>query len=143
MKYFVRQVDNKNKDIQDVLMGLQLVILDGTKPTKPEIGYWWMVTTEKGEGVGFAAMKQSAQFGDCVFFHRSGIMEEHTGQGLQKRLIKARMRKAKNMGFNWAVSDTTHNPASSNSLINCGFKMYQPSKPWGWKHTCYWRLKLT
>lgn len=143
MKYFVRQVDNKSKDIQDALMGLQLTILDGTRPAKPEIGYWWMVTTEKGEVVGFAAMKQSAQFGDCVFFHRSGIMEEHTGQGLQKRLIKARMRKAKHMGFNWAVSDTTHNPASSNSLINCGFKMYQPSKPWGWKHTCYWRLKLT
>ena len=143
MKYHIRQVDIGDKDIQNALMGLQLSILEGTKPAKVDVGYWWIVYTDENEAVGFAAMKQSAQFTDCVFFHRSGVCEEHTGNGLQKRLIKARMRKAKHMGFNWAVSDTTLNPASSNSLIACNFRIYQPSKPWGWKHTNYWRLKLT
>jgi len=143
MKYSIRQVNVNSKRVQNTLTRLQSEILDGTKPAKINIGYWWIVYTETNKAVGFAAMKQSSQFSDCVFLHRSGISDEHTGNGLQKRLIKARLNKAKHMGFNWAVSDTTLNPQSTNSLINCGFKMYQPSKPWGWKHTCYWRLKIS
>jgi hypothetical protein len=27
-------------------------------------------------------------------------------------------------------------------LIACGFKMFEPSKPWGCKDTLYWRKKL-
>jgi hypothetical protein len=27
-------------------------------------------------------------------------------------------------------------------LIACGFKMFEPSQPWGCKDTLYWRKKL-
>lgn len=142
MKYFIRKVNSKSKRVQNTLLRLQKEILPADSPVEPSIGIWWIVYTENNKPIGFAGMKQSSQFTDCVFFHRAGILYEHTGKGLQKRLLQARIRKAKNMGFNWAVSDTTHNPASSNSLINCGFKMYEPSKAWGWSYTNYWRLKL-
>lgn len=142
MKYYVREVNGKAKQKQKVLARLQKEILPSDRLCDTNEGYWWIVYTENNKAVGFAGMKQSHQFTDCVFFHRSGVADEHNGNGLQKRLIKARIRKARHMGFNWAVSDTSRNPASSNSLINCGFKMYEPSKPWGWNHTNYWRLRL-
>jgi N-acetylglutamate synthase-like GNAT family acetyltransferase len=142
MKYFIRKVNGKTKQKQKVLLRLQKEILPSDRVCDTKEGHWWIVYTETNKAVGFAGLKQSNQFGDCAFFHRSGVSLEHTGNGLQKRLIKARIRKAKSMGFNWVVSDTTTNPASANSLIHCGFKMYEPSKPWGWEHTCYWRLKL-
>jgi hypothetical protein len=27
-------------------------------------------------------------------------------------------------------------------LIACGFKLFQPTKPWGFKNALYWRRKL-
>lgn len=143
MKYFVRKVNNKSKRVQNTLNRLQKEILPSDKLCDVTEGHWWIVYTDANKPVGFAGLCQSSQFADCAFFHRAGVMDEHTGHGLQKRLIKARINKAKAMGFNWAVSDTSKNPPSANSLINCGFKMYRPSKPWGWEWTCYWRLKLT
>jgi GNAT superfamily N-acetyltransferase len=142
MKYSIRKVNNKSKRVQNTLMRLQKEILPSDEPCDVSIGHWWIAYSEQNKPVGFAGMKQSEQFTDCVFLHRAGVDWSHTGNALQKRLIKARLRKAKSMGFNWAVTDTTKNPPSSNSLINCGFKMYEPSKPWGWSYSCYWRLKL-
>lgn len=143
MKFHIRKVNNKSKRTQNVIDRLQKEILSGTEPTDASEGHWWIVYTESGKAVGFGALKQSEQFADCAFFHRAGVCWEYTGNGLQKRLIKARIRKAKAMGFRWAVTDTSKNPASVNSLISCGFKNYLPSKPWGWDYTNYWRLKLT
>lgn len=142
MKYFVRRVNGKSKRVQNTINRLQHEILPRDEPCDVSEGHWWIVYTESNKPVGFAGMKQSGQFADCAYFHRAGVLDEHTGNGLQARLIKVRINKAKVMGFNWAVSDTSKNPASANSLINCGFKMYRPSKPWGWDYTCYWRLKL-
>ncbi len=142
VKYSIRKVNTKSKRVQNTLNRLQKEILPTTAACDVTEGHWWIVYTEANKAVGFAGMTQSAQFGDCAFFHRAGVMDEHLGNGLQKRLIKARINKAKSMGFNWAVSDTSKNPPSANSLIHCGFKMYQPSKPWGWDYTNYWRLNL-
>lgn len=139
--YKIRKVNAKSKRVQNTLMRLQKEILPSDEPCDVSIGHWWIVYCNN-KPVGFAGMKQSSQFTDCVFFHRAGVCDDFTGKGLQKRLINARIRKARSMGFNWAVTDTTKNPASSNSLINCGFKLYEPSKPWGWSYSNYWRLKL-
>lgn len=40
------------------------------------------------------------------------------------------------------ISDTNLNPPSANSLINAGYKTYQPVKPWGFKTTTYWKKNL-
>lgn len=143
MKYSIRQVNNKSKRVQNTINRLQAEILSGTHPTDPKEGLWWIAYDEINKAVGFAGMMQSHRFTDWAYFHRAGVLDEATGNGLQKRLIKARIRKAKSMGFNYANSDTSKNPASANSLIHCGFRSYTPSKAWGWEYTAYWRLKLT
>jgi GNAT superfamily N-acetyltransferase len=93
--------------------------------------------------VGFAGLVQSASWGDCGYLCRAGVVSSARGLGIQNRLIAVRVRKAKQVGYNWLVSDTRDNPASSNSLINNGFKLFDPSNPWGYSDALYWRKKLT
>ena len=52
------------------------------------------------------------------------------------------MAKAKRLGMNWLITDTTDNPPSANSLIACGFKLFEPSKPWANKQSLYWRKRI-
>lgn len=69
-------------------------------------------------------------------------MDNFTGNGLQLRLIKARLTQAKRLGWNWCITDTTNNPASSNSLINAGFKIYTPANKWSFRNAIYWKYKV-
>lgn len=92
--------------------------------------------------VGYACLTHSRQWDKCGYLCRSGILPEFRGKGLQKRLIRARIRKARELGWQALVTDTRKNPASANSLIACGFKMYEPQNPWSFKDACYWRLWL-
>jgi hypothetical protein len=46
------------------------------------------------------------------------------------------------LGWNWLITDTTDNFPSANSLISCGYKLFEPTIPWGGKLTLYWRKHL-
>jgi hypothetical protein len=70
------------------------------------------------------------------------VLDGYTGHGLQKRLIQARVKQARKLGWNWCITDTTNNPASANSLINAGFKIYTPGQPWSYKNAIYWKYKV-
>jgi GNAT superfamily N-acetyltransferase len=70
------------------------------------------------------------------------VLPEARGQGLQRRLIGARERHARALGMAWLVTDTYQNPASSNSLIAAGYRLYEPAQPWGARGTLYWRKRL-
>lgn len=103
---------------------------------------WWWIAYEGDKPVGFAGMYPSTQWADCGYLCRAGVIESARGHGLQKRLIRARIRKARAMGMCWAITDTYENPESGNSLIRCGFRLYQPTRPWGAEGVNYWRLGL-
>lgn len=103
--------------------------------------YWWIVWDGKIP-VGYAGMAQSKQWNNCGYFCRAGIIPEYRGRGLQKRLIHARLRFARSLGWEAVVTDTRQNPASANSLISCGFTTYIPRNPWGFSDCIYWRKWL-
>ena len=92
--------------------------------------------------VGFAAMVPSSQWDGTGYLCRAGVVELFQGRGIQKKLIRARAQYAKSLRWTHLVSDTHRNPASANSLIRCGFKMYEPQYPWGARETLYWIRKL-
>ena len=142
MEYKIRSVDISKIYWRNILCGLQLECLpyDEIFPTHEG---WWFVAFERRAGpVGFAGMVMSSRWTDCVYFCRSGVKEEHRGNGLQKKLIYARLKRARMMGMNWAVTETFSNPASSNSLISCGFKLYEPTVPLAGDTCLYWRCKV-
>ena len=97
---------------------------------------------EDGQLVGFGGYTPSRRWADAVYLHASGVLPAARGKHLQRRLIRARLRHAKREGYVWAHTYTLpENPASSRSLIACGFKPYWPKNPWAGQ-SCYWHKKL-
>jgi hypothetical protein len=137
----VQAVDGKNKAIAGLLQYLQLTILPSDEPLPTDVGYWW-IAYEGELAVAFASLKRTIQWSDAGYLSRSGVLISHRGQGLQKRLLQVRQRKAKSLGWKWLVTDTLLNPPSANSLISRGFRMFDPTNPWGIEATTYWRKEI-
>lgn len=106
-----------------------------------DAGWWWVARVD-GRAVGFCGMQPSARWGDAVYMVRAGVLPKARGHRLQRRLIAVRERHARRIGMRWAITYTYHNPASANSLIGCGYRIYEPSQPWAAKGAIYWRKAL-
>lgn len=138
----IKRVDIRCSQTQNKLSVLQKKCLPFDTPFDTNYGYWWTVTDALGNHCAFAGLVHSVRWGDAGYLCRAGVLPSHRGYGVQKKLIRVRIRQAKALGWNWLITDTYENPASSNSLISCGFKLFEPSIPWGADGTLYWRLKL-
>ena len=138
----IKRIDVRCPEIQSKLDALQKKCLPGDTPSDTTTGWWWIVYDALNLPCAFAGLVPSIRWLDTGYLCRAGVISSHRGQGLQKRLIRARVRQAKALGWNWLITDTYENPASSNSLIACGFKLFEPTKPWGADKTLYWRKKL-
>lgn len=143
MKFHIRYVDTRNASIRNVLLYLQKKCLPSDKPCPVDHGHWWIAYTETDIPVGFAGLVRSSRWWDTGYLCRAGVVPNYTGNGIQKKLIRVRVLKAKKLNWNWLITDTTANPASSNSLISEGFKLYEPSMPWAYKYSLYWRLNIS
>ena len=142
MKFIIKKVDTRDQAIQSLLLFLQKKILPSDSPYKPDRGHWWIAYTEDGKPIAFAGLARSQKWTDTGYLCRAGVLYEYTGHGLQKRLILARIKQARKLGWNWLITDTTNNPASANSLINAGFKIYRPGQPWSFRNAIYWKYKV-
>ena len=137
----IRLVDTSDDATKALLRWLQLKTLPGDVPHDVKDGLWWIV--EDGDHpVGFAGLVASRRYMGVGYLCRSGILHDYRGRGLQKRLIRVRIAKARRMGWQWLISDTFENPPSANSLIKCGFQTFTPADPWGFKGAIYWRKSL-
>ena len=105
----------------------------------PAVDDWFWIAHVDGYCVAFASMRESSSWCDAVYMSLCVVREHFSGMGLQRRLLRARIRFAKAKGYSWAVTDTTDNPASANNLIRCGFNTFMPSHPWAYERTIYWK----
>lgn len=137
----LKRLDIRKESVQMKLSVLQNICLPFDKPYDTNFGCWW-IASEDNRDIGFAGLVRSVSWTDCGYLCRAGVVPSARGQGLQKKFIHVRIRQAKALGWKWVVSDTRLNPASANSLISCGFKMFEPTNPWGCKDTLHWRKKL-
>ena len=137
----IQRVNTRLDSVQTRLSVLQKKCLPYDKPYDTNHGYWW-IATQDGVDCAFAGLVCSPWWTDCGYLIRCGVVPDMRGQGLQKKFIRVRIRQAKALKMNWVITSTFDNPASANSLIACGFKMFNPTKPWMAKNTSYWRLKL-
>lgn len=104
-------------------------------------GTWWLALAD-GEPVGFAGVQPSLQWSDCGYLVRAGVVPAWRGQGLQRGLIRVRERYARTQPWTWLVTATHRNLPSANSLIACGYRLYEPSTPWLAGGSLYWRKRL-
>lgn len=142
MKFKILQVDIRVPETRTLLMYLQGKCLPFDTPMDIDRGHWWVAYTEEGKPAAFAGLIRSHQWVNAGYMCRAGVLQKYQGHGLQKRLIQARIRKSRSLNWEWLLTDTTENPASSNSLISMGFKLYEPSTPWANKNSLYWRLNV-
>jgi GNAT superfamily N-acetyltransferase len=138
----IKRVDVRHSQIKNELSVLQKKCLPYDAPSDINCGYWWIVYDALNLPCAFSGLVRSVRWNNVGYLCRAGVLPSHRGQGVQKRLIRARIRQARALGWEWLITDTYQNPASANSLIATGFKMYEPSQPWGARETLYWRLKL-
>lgn len=141
-KFTIKKVDLRVSANQTTLSFLQRKILPEDTPYPTDRGHWWIAYAECGKPVAFAGLVRSMRWNDTGYLCRAGVLDGFNGHGLQKRLIRVRIVQAKKLNWNWLITDTTDNPASSNSLISAGFKMYTPANPWSFKNACYWKYKV-
>jgi len=137
----LKRVDIRKESVQQRLSALQAICLPYDQPVDTNFGSWW-IATEDGKDVGFAGLVRTVSWIDCGYLCRAGVVPSYRGRGLQKKFIRVRLRQAQALGWKWVITDTTDNLASANNLIACGFKLFQPTKPWGFKNALYWRRKL-
>jgi GNAT superfamily N-acetyltransferase len=140
-KYTIREVDTQEIEVRKVLCRLHKKLFPGDVDPDFSYGHWWIVYN-KQTPVAFAGMYSSKTERYGSYLIRSGVMPKHRGQGLQRQLIQCREEKAKKIGYNALVTDTTGNIYSSNNLIAEGFRLFKPHKPWAFPETLYWRKEI-
>jgi GNAT superfamily N-acetyltransferase len=117
------------------------------RPDLPR-GYWWLVWhfddwSSPKYPIAFCGLTEAQHTRGYGYLKRAGVLKAYRGQGLQRRLITVRERKARKLGLTTMVTDTTENPASANSLIGAGYRIFEPENRWAFKHSIYWRKSLT
>jgi GNAT superfamily N-acetyltransferase len=109
-----------------------------------EVTDHWLAYDEDGDAVAFAGARLFMEDGELhAYLCASGVLPHARGAGLQKRLTRARMRWALRHGAAAVYTYISNgNPASGNSLIACGFRMYWPETPWAGPEFVYLRCDL-
>lgn len=96
----------------------------------------WILFYNK-EPIGFCSLKILDKE-NAVYLARAGIVREHRGKGLHKRLIGVRTKWAKANGFKSVITYTKRdNHGSANNLIDLGFRLYTPQHEWADKESVY------
>lgn len=94
---------------------------------------WWII--EQGNII-IAYCGSWYKDGICMF-NRAWVHPDYRGQGIQKRMIKARLRAAKRYGNTAITYTTVDNDKSANNLIRFGFKLYVPEYKYAGKEMVY------
>lgn len=108
-----------------------------------DVGAWWILFYNR-KPVAFAGIHPSNGYMKTVYLCRVAVSYYYRGMSFQKKLILVREKWARQHRYEWVITDSApDNPASSNSLINCGYKLWTPARGWAlYRPALYWRKKL-
>lgn len=136
----VRATDD---DAIDDLAAIDRTLLPDA-PKAPDDTDWWAAFIG-AEIVGYAAGRAPLAWPGYYYLSRVGVLEHARGQGLQKRFVRARLRRARKIGCHTTLTYTsTDNAPSMRSLIACGFRPYDPEEGCDYVGTdfVYWKIRL-
>ncbi len=140
--YRIREVDGSDPEIAEDLKDLhEETFGDSATPPSTDNGYWWLAYHGDAP-VAFAGMTRSSSTVNRGYLVRSGVLSTHRGRGLQVRLLRSREAKARRLGWDVLVTDTTGNIPSANSLIRAGYRLFQPQTPWAFENSLYWKKDI-
>ena len=96
------------------------------------------------DNVGFIIAYCGCLYSDgvCIFV-RAWVHKKFRGKGLQRKMIKARLKAAIGFRCYTAITYTTHdNVHSANNLFKMGFNMYNPEYAYVGRGMLYFRKAL-
>ena len=137
--YYIREVDASDDDIAETIQTFNRETAEFPPLTDSELdgGFWWLAYCGF-EPVAFAGLVPSSQYHGVGYFKRAGVTPAHRGNGLQIRLMRVRINKARKLGYSHIVSECTETVYSGNNFIRAGFKLYEPTRPWAFRNSLYW-----
>lgn len=144
MPYRSRRADLASEEDVEALRDLHELCFGTTAPQVTyDKGAWWLVYKVGGKDpMGFGGIVPSTLGPGYAYLKRSGILPDHRGHGLQRRLIAIRERWARKEGFHTVVTDTCDNTPSANNLIRSGYFLFEPKPLWGLKGGLYFKKPL-
>lgn len=95
---------------------------------------WWVCVVD-GEIVAYCGCVYSD--GICIF-NRAWVHPNCRGNGMQRKMIKVRIKAAKEQCHTVITYTLINNHHSSNNLIKCGFMLYNPEYAYSGKGNLYW-----
>ena len=107
--------------------------------------HWWLATVnDEPPGFGCLRVMDTTALVPLGYHALSGVLARFRGQGIQRKLLKAREAYARKAGCLQCCTYTAwRNWPSANSLIREGYTLYTPAtKPWGLEYSLYFRKTL-
>lgn len=150
MTFLIKEVDADDPVYREDILDIHdLTFFDPrVRPDLPR-GYWWLVWDAdvprlyQPQPIAFCGLTEALATPHTGYLKRAGVLKDYRGQGLQRKLITVRERKARKLGLKTMLTDTTDNPPSSNSLIKAGYKIFEPAYRWAFPHSIYWKKDLS
>jgi GNAT superfamily N-acetyltransferase len=144
VRFLIKEVDPDDDQYAEEILTLHDLTFFDPKvhPDLPR-GYWWLLyCSDLKMPVAFCGLTHALATPGTGYLKRAGVLKAYRGQGLQRKLITVRERKARKLGLTTMVTDTTDNPPSANSLIKAGYRIFEPRDKWAFTHSIYWRKAL-
>jgi GNAT superfamily N-acetyltransferase len=107
-------------------------------PINIDDAIYFLALDDKGAPVGFGGIVLVSK---GWFLRRAGVIKKARGEGLQKRLIQSRVRLALRYRPDYPIVTYTavDNVPSQRSLVDCGFKPFNPREPYVGLGVIYWK----
>lgn len=100
---------------------------------------WW-IAVEEDKIVAYCGCLYSPD-NICIFV-RAWVHRDYRGKGMQKRMIRARLKAAR-VSCTYAITYTTYdNVPSANNLIKCKFFLYEPQYAYAGRDKLYFKRML-
>lgn len=102
---------------------------------------FWIVINQNNKAVGFCTVRPL----ECgiAYFNWAGLLSEATGQGLHRRMIRAREKWCRKENFETIVTyTTTDNIPSAKNLIRCKYDLFTPEYDWAGEELLYFRKNI-
>ena len=142
--YFTREVDG-------VAYAGPLRRLNALEPERfPDLqdhhlsnGHWWVGFTGDGTIIAFAGLVGMHPFPNVGYLKRAYVLPRYRGGGLQAQFLRARERKARELGWTMLVTEcASDNAHSMRNLERAGFVRCEPEQCWGAPGSIYFKKTL-
>lgn len=124
-----------NSSLYDELKALDARVFFGCADEFKENRDWWVIMSGN-RIVAYCGCLYSE--GVCIFV-RAWVHAEYRGQGIQRRMIKIRIKAARRACETVITYTTADNYPSANNLIKCGFLLYHPAYNYAGTEMIYFR----